>query len=76
MAEYESQWSAAAGHQERHPLRVKMHALESLLNEATDSAHFTRLLSDGQSSDDPFHALLCAELEPRWEGCRDLPDEG
>jgi len=67
MLEYERLWAAAPGHQERHPLRVKMQALESLMAEAGDAAQFTRLLADGCSSDDPFRQLLCNELLPRWE---------
>jgi hypothetical protein len=67
MLEYERQWAAAPGHQERHPLRVKMQALESLMAEAGDVVQFTRLLVEGRTSDDPFRELLCNELLPRWE---------
>ena len=67
MLEYERLWVAAPGHQERHPLRVKMRALESLMAEAGDAAQFTRLMVEGRTSDDPFRALLCNELLPRWE---------
>jgi hypothetical protein len=67
MLEYERLWAAAPGHQERHPLRVKMQALESLMAEAGDAAQFTRLLVEGCASDDPFRALVCNELLPQWE---------
>jgi hypothetical protein len=67
MLEYERQWTAAAGHQERHPLRVKMQALESLMAEAGDTAQFTHLMAEGCTSGDPFRELLCNELLPRWE---------
>jgi len=67
MAVYERQWAAAAGHQERHPLRVKMSLLREITDRARDAEEFGRLLADGCSSDDPFHALLCSELCPWWE---------
>ena len=67
MLEYDRQWIAAAGHQERHPLRVKMQALESLMAEARDAAQFTRLMVEGRISGDPFRELLCNELLPWWE---------
>jgi hypothetical protein len=66
MADYERQWAAAAGHQERHPLRVKMELLREITEQARDEADFTRLLVDGCTSDDPYRALLCADLSPWW----------
>jgi hypothetical protein len=67
MAEYEQQWSAAPGHQMRHPLKLKMTALEQLRNETDDPDTFGRLLAEGCRSDDPGRMLLCAELYPRWQ---------
>jgi hypothetical protein len=69
MADYERQWTAAPGHQERHPLKVKMAALEQLMQQAKDPDEFGRLLAEGCDSDDPVLMLLCAELSPRWQEC-------
>ena len=66
MADYERQWAAAAGHQERHPLKAKMTALEEILQQASDADEFGRLLAEGCASEDPIRMLLCAELLPRW----------
>jgi hypothetical protein len=70
MADYERQWAAAAGHQERHPLRAKMTALEQIMEQARNPDEFGRLLAEGCDSDDPIRMLLCAELSPRWQECR------
>lgn len=70
MADYEGQWAAAAGHQERHPLRVKMKLLGEIAQQARDSDDFGRLLAAGCASDDPLHSLLCGELSPWWERVR------
>jgi hypothetical protein len=70
MADYERQWAAAAGHQERHPLRVKMELLRQLIEPAPDSEAFTRLLEEGCSSDDPVRVMLCNELTPWWQRVR------
>ena len=67
MLEYERQWAAAAGHQERHPLRVKMRALESLMADLHDAPRFRQLLIAGRTGGDPFREMLCDELLPRWE---------
>jgi hypothetical protein len=70
MADYERQWAAAAGHQERHPLRVKMELLRQITAQARDPDEFGRLLAEGCTSDDPFRVLLCADLSGRWERLR------
>ena len=70
MADYERQWAAAPGHQERHPLKVKMMALAEIMQQAKDPDDFGRLLAEGCDSDDPIRMLLCAELSPRWKECR------
>ena len=70
MADYERQWAAAAGHQERHPLRVKMETLRQISEQASDPDEFTRLLEEGCSSDDPVRVLLCADLVPWWRRVR------
>ena len=67
MADYERQWSAAHGHQERHPIRVKMNTLAQLTEEANDPEDFGRLLKEGCASGDPIRGLLCEELYPRWQ---------
>jgi hypothetical protein len=67
LAEYERQWAASVGHQQRHPLRVKMELLGQLRKQAAQQSDFDKLLRDGLSSDDPRLAMLCAELAPRWE---------
>lgn len=69
-ADYERQWTAAAGHQERHPLRVKMDKLAELTAQARDADEFTRLLTEGCASDDPIRSMLCGELGPWWERVR------
>jgi hypothetical protein len=70
MADYERQWAVAAGHQQRHPLRVKMDLLRKLTEQARDADEFGRFLADGCRSDDPIYVLLCAELNPWWERLR------
>lgn len=70
MADYERQWAAAAGHQERHPLRVKMNLLRQITEQARDPDEFGRLLAEGCGADDPFRVLLCLDLSARWERLR------
>ena len=70
MIDYERQWAAAAGHQERHPLRVKMELLRELTQQAGDPEQFTRQLREACEGDDPYRRLLCAELLPWWERVR------
>jgi hypothetical protein len=70
MADYERQWAVAAGHQERHPLRVKMDLLRQITEQARNPDDFGRLLAEGCTSDDPIRCLLCAELSPWWERLR------
>lgn len=76
MAEYERQWAAAAGHQERHPLRVKMALLRQLTEEARGAEDFERLLSDACASEDPYRSLLCSELLSWWRQLRHQPTVG
>ncbi|MBI4493797.1 MAG: hypothetical protein HY690_13480 [Chloroflexi bacterium] len=66
MADYEEQWTEARGHQERHPLRAKMHALEALMDRLRGGEGFERLLQQARASDDPALYLLCEELCARW----------
>lgn len=73
MAEYERQWAAAAGHQERHPLRVKMELLRQLMEEAHGTEDFERLLREGCNAEDPFRSLLCSELLAWWQRFRQQP---
>jgi len=70
MADYERHWAAAAGHQERHPLRVKMELLRRITEQARDPDEFGRLLAEGCASDDPIRVLLCNDLSARWERLR------
>jgi hypothetical protein len=67
MVDFEQQWAAAAGHQQRHPIRVKMELLRTLTEQAGDPEQFTRLLAEGCTSDDPYRHLLCADLLPWWK---------
>jgi len=73
MAVYERQWAAAAGHQERHPLRVKIEQLRELTGQAADADEFERLLTEGCESDDAPRALLFAELQPWWQRLQSKP---
>ncbi len=67
MGEYEEQWTEAHGHQERHPLRVKMDLLEGLMDRLHAGEDFQLVLLEGCRGDDPLLFLLCEELRPRWE---------
>jgi hypothetical protein len=70
MSDYERQWAAAAGHQERHPLRVKMELLKQLTEQAPEGDRFTQHLEDGCDSENPLMVLLCNELSPWWQRVR------
>ena len=67
MADYERQWSAARGHQERHPIREKMRVLSELVDRADSPEEFRVLLRAGCQGDDPIRALLCVDLAERWD---------
>lgn len=66
MADYERQWAAAAGHQERHPLRVKMEHLRDLIGQVQSGHDFDSLLRDGLEGENATLCLLCEELAARW----------
>jgi hypothetical protein len=66
LADYERQWSEALGHQQRHPLRVKMERIKELAARGLAPADFERVLSGGVQSEDPGLTMLCLELLPRW----------
>ena len=66
LADYERQWAEALGHQQRHPLRLKIERIKELAARGFESADFERLLADGLDSDDPGLAMLCLELYARW----------
>jgi hypothetical protein len=66
MHEYERQWSRAAGHSVRHPLRLKMERLASLCESAPSSTEFDARLSELQASTDIGDELLADELVPLW----------
>jgi hypothetical protein len=66
MHEYERQWSRAAGHSVRHPLRLKMERLASLCEDAPSSTEFEARLSELQGSADIGDELLADELVPLW----------
>jgi hypothetical protein len=68
MREYEQQWSRASGHGVRHPLRLKMSALEELSAgpDVSTPTGFTATLDAALKSDEPGAALLAAELRPLW----------
>jgi len=66
MHEYERQWSRAAGHSVRHPLRLKMERLQSWCDEACTPADFEQRLLASQHSEDLGDELLGDELLPLW----------
>ena len=66
MHEYERQWSRAAGHSVRHPLRLKMERLAALCEDAPDAGGFDARLSELQESTDMGDELLADELAPLW----------
>jgi hypothetical protein len=66
MHEYERQWSRAAGHSVRHPLRLKMERLGALCDNAPTAADFDARLSELQQSSDIGDELLADELVPLW----------
>jgi hypothetical protein len=68
MAEYEEQWTEAHGHQERHPLKVKMEALGTVMERVRNGENLEQLIQGGCSGDDPLFYLLCADLRSRWAG--------
>jgi hypothetical protein len=66
MHEYERQWSRAAGHGVRHPLRLKMDRLAILCEETCTADQFASRLSELQASTDIGEELLADELVPLW----------
>lgn len=70
MAEYEEQWTEAHGHQERHPLRAKKHALQEAMDLVQNGEDLDRIIQQGCTGDDPMLFLLCEDLRPRWEKTR------
>jgi hypothetical protein len=66
MHEYERQWSRAAGHGVRHPLRLKMERLAVLCEETPTMANFETRLREMQASTDIADGLLADELVPLW----------
>jgi hypothetical protein len=67
MHDYERQWSRAAGHSVRHPLRLKMDRLAVLCEETPSAAEFEVRLADLQASPDIGDELLADELLPLWQ---------
>ena len=72
MAEYEQQWVRATGHQQRHPLRVKMRRLQELIERKPTAEELDRLLL-GEPPADPEACLLCEDLAPYWRRLRSAP---
>jgi hypothetical protein len=70
MHDYEQQWACAQGHARRHPLRIKMQQLETLMQRAPSQEEFERILAEAASGDDWELSLLCGDLEPRWRAAR------
>jgi hypothetical protein len=66
LAEYERQWSEALGHQQRHPLRLKIERIKELSARGLAPADFERLLAGGVQAEEPGLAMLYLELLPRW----------
>ena len=71
MHDYERQWTRAQGHAQRHPLRIKMLQLESMIDGALSDAEFEARLNAGASGDDWELGLLCTDLAPRWRAARE-----
>lgn len=67
MHEYERQWSRAAGHGVRHPLRLKMDSLAVLCTETSSAADFDARLRQLQDSSAVGDELLADELLPWWQ---------
>jgi hypothetical protein len=66
MHEYERQWSRAAGHSVRHPLRLKMERLQTWCDAALSPDAFEAQLVEKQQSEDIGEGLLAEELLPWW----------
>ena len=66
MSDLERQWTEARGHQERHPIRVRMELVRELGASAEAGQEITDLLGEGRNSEDPLRAALCEELAARW----------
>ena len=66
MHEYERQWSRAAGHSVRHPLRLKMECLQTWCEDALSASEFEARLIEKQQSSDIGEELLADELLPLW----------
>jgi hypothetical protein len=62
MADYERQWALAAGHQERHPLRLKMDRLRDVLEQVRGGADLSAIVASGSMSEDPALCLLCQDI--------------
>jgi hypothetical protein len=70
MHEYERQWSRAAGHSVRHPLRLKMERLKAWCDEAITPEEFETRLLECQKSSDVGEELLADELLSLWRAVR------
>ena len=70
MHEYERQWSRAAGHSVRHPLRLKMERLSAWCGDALSPEQFEAQLPEKQRSEDVGEELLADELLPLWRAVR------
>ena len=70
MHEYERQWSRAAGHSVRHPLRLKMERLKTWCDDACTPEEFEARLAATQQSEDVGDELLADELLPLWRAVR------
>ena len=70
MHEYERQWSRAAGHSVRHPLRLKMERLQAWCDDTCTAEEFEARLTACQRSEDVGDELLADELLPLWQAVR------
>ena len=78
MHEYERQWSRAAGHGVRHPLRLKMERLHAWCDDTLTADEFEARLLEIQKSEDVGDELLADELLTLWRAVRsggELPFE-
>lgn len=65
MADYERQWAHAAGHQERHPLRLKMLRLGEVIERVRAGASLDGIVAEGRAAEAPDLCLLCEDIDAR-----------
>ncbi|MFN8522072.1 MAG: hypothetical protein U0821_03100 [Chloroflexota bacterium] len=61
-ADLQMQWERSLGHQQRHPIRVRLAFIDELLAGASDDAALITSLTTPEPMDDPWRAQLRADL--------------